>query len=191
MRGKKRLIRELVKGVDCVSDFGNIYSYGNDCQFYIRRNGCTLAEPINPNEIIETIEFDAVKLPVPIWSNLKEQMDNISENKKHTNLVMLEGNRGGMKYDQDKIRMELIPPLLLEEVGKVLTYGAEKYAPNSWQTVPNAKERYLGATYRHLTAYHKGEQVDSESGELHLAHAIANLTFLIHLNKEEQNDTNL
>lgn len=90
----------------------------------------------------------------------------------------------GMKYDEGKIRMELVPPQLLEIVGEVLTYGAEKYAPNSWQDVPNGLDRYLGALYRHLIAYHKGEFFDKESGLPHLAHVITNAYFILHLNIE-------
>ena len=42
-----------------------------------------------------------------------------------------------MKYDKGKVRMELLPFDCLTEMAKVLTFGAEKYRENSWQTVKN------------------------------------------------------
>ena len=91
----------------------------------------------------------------------------------------------GLKYDKGKPRYSLIPPILTESVAKVLTFGAEKYAPNSWQTVPNAEERYLDALMRHLEAYRGGERVDEESGLTHLSHLATNVAFLLHFEEIE------
>lgn len=91
---------------------------------------------------------------------------------------------GGMKYDGGKPRMALLfdgVPRALEAVGQVLTFGAEKYAAHSWQTVPEAPERYKSALLRHLTAVGKGEEIDSESGLHHLAHAACNALFILEL----------
>lgn len=90
----------------------------------------------------------------------------------------------GMKYDKGKPRMELLVqgcPNALEQVATVLTFGAEKYAAHSWQTVPNGDDRYLAALLRHLTAIGKGEQTDSESGLSHLAHVACNALFILEL----------
>ena len=67
----------------------------------------------------------------------------------------------------------------LRAVAAVLTYGAVKYARDSWQTVPDAKRRYEDALDRHLNAWKSGEQRDEESGMLHLAHAACNALFLL------------
>ena len=40
---------------------------------------------------------------------------------------------GGMKYDSGKPRYDLLPPELLEEAAKVLTFGAQKYEPRNWE----------------------------------------------------------
>lgn len=87
-----------------------------------------------------------------------------------------------MKYDGDKPKMSLLlsgmaAPIL--EVAKVLTFGAKKYAANSWQTLENAEERYTDALYRHMNAIHRGELVDPESGLLHAAHVACNAMFLL------------
>ena len=90
----------------------------------------------------------------------------------------------GLKFDSDKPRYSLIPPILNLEVAKVLTFGARKYAPNNWQLVENGEERYLDALYRHLEAYRSGELVDPESGLYHLSHAACNISFLLHFQHE-------
>lgn len=95
------------------------------------------------------------------------------------------GTEAGVKLDTGKNRLELIPVELLESVGRILTFGAEKYTPNGWKTVPNGKERYYGALLRHLVAWKKGEIVDPESGLPHLDHMACNIAFLIYLEKKE------
>ena len=52
----------------------------------------------------------------------------------------------GRKDDQEKNRLDLIEPEFIEGVGKVLTVGAKKYAPNSWKNVDDAENRYYAAT---------------------------------------------
>ena len=99
-------------------------------------------------------------------------------------------HQGGLKYDSGKLRFSLIPPIATTSLAEVLTFGAAKYAPNSWQTVPNGEERYLDALYRHLEAYRNGELTDPESGLSHLAHAITNVAFLLHF-ESQRKDTNV
>ena len=86
---------------------------------------------------------------------------------------------GGLKYDNDKPRMDLLPLDALEEVAKVLTFGAKKYAANTWQKVPDAERRYVAALLRHLTACEKGETNDTESGLTHAAHMATNALFIL------------
>ena len=92
---------------------------------------------------------------------------------------------GGLKYDDGKLQYGLIPPIATKSLAQVLTFGAAKYAPNSWQTVQDGERRYLDALYRHLEAYRSGESTDSESGLSHLAHAITNVAFLLHFEQEK------
>lgn len=84
----------------------------------------------------------------------------------------------GQKHDEGKPQYHLLPPKALEDVIKVLTYGAKKYSPEGWRNVSNGRERYFDAANRHLWAWKAGEELDPESGLPHLAHAMANLMFL-------------
>lgn len=85
---------------------------------------------------------------------------------------------GGIKYDGDKPRYELIPPHALEEMVKVLTVGAKKYDDENWRKLDNLANRYRGALLRHTMAIAKGELYDDETGLLHSAHAMCCTAFL-------------
>lgn len=85
-----------------------------------------------------------------------------------------------LKHDQDKLRLELIPPEFLDATARGLTYGARKYAAGNWaQGEGFAWSRLYGAIQRHLNAFWGGEDIDPESGNCHLDHASCMLSFLI------------
>ncbi len=84
----------------------------------------------------------------------------------------------GVKYDGEKPMLSLIPASLLIETGKVLTYGANKYAAHNWREGIN-QSRLISAALRHIIAFNEGEDNDSESGLHHLAHAICELSFAL------------
>lgn len=90
----------------------------------------------------------------------------------------------GKKYDAGKDRWDLLPLGPVEDVVKILTFGAKKYEPNSWQQLEDAENRYFAAALRHLAAWRRGEKTDPESGLPHLAHAMTNLVFLAWKDRE-------
>ena len=61
--------------------------------------------------------------------------------------------------------------------------GGKGYTEHSWRQVPNARERYEAAMYRHLNKIALGELVDDESGESHWDHVATNALFLSELTK--------
>lgn len=87
----------------------------------------------------------------------------------------------GMKFDTGKLQYSLIPPETLSALASVLTYGAQKYAPNNWQLVEHGETRYMDALFRHLEAFRAGETHDPESGLHHLSHVLTNVAFLHYL----------
>lgn len=84
---------------------------------------------------------------------------------------------GGKKYDQGKLRYDLVPVEAHEALAEVFTYGAAKYDDNNWQQVES--KRYVAALFRHLNAWRKGESHDGESGLHHLKHALTNVAILL------------
>jgi hypothetical protein len=83
----------------------------------------------------------------------------------------------GTKFDQGKLRWDLVPPEF-EEVVKVLTYGATKYADRNWEQ-GISYGRLIAATFRHIWSWIKGDRNDSETGIHHLAHACCDVLFLL------------
>ena len=92
-----------------------------------------------------------------------------------------EKERCGMKSDSGKLMYHLVPWWATWILARVLTYGAAKYAPESWQHVPDAKNRYTSALIGHLEAWRGGSKTDSESKLPHLWHMFVNVMFLIFL----------
>ena len=93
----------------------------------------------------------------------------------------------GLKYDQDKPKLALVFrgfSKALWQVGEVGTFGANKYAPDSWQGVE--QERYQDALLRHLFLYFQGEKIDEESGYNHLAHAAWNALAILNMELEDE-----
>ena len=75
-----------------------------------------------------------------------------------------------VKYDQDKLRYDLVSPEALEELVRVYTFGAAKYDQDQWRKGMSWR-RVFAAIMRHAWAWMRGEDCDSESGLPHLAHA--------------------
>jgi len=85
----------------------------------------------------------------------------------------------GKKDDEGKLQWHLVPPLAMEQVVKVLTDGAKRYGAGNWREVPDLNRRYYDAATRHLATWRRGGVYDKESGDHHLAHAIASLLFIL------------
>ena len=83
-----------------------------------------------------------------------------------------------LKFDADKVRVELLSVDAMNEIAKVMTFGAKKYADHNWRNGFNWSRLY-GAALRHLFAHLNGEDKDPESGLSHLAHAGCCIQFLI------------
>lgn len=96
----------------------------------------------------------------------------------------------GTKHDGDKPRMDLLDTAALQGLADVLTFGAKKYAPHNWRNGINYS-RLIAASLRHLTAVNKGEDIDPESGLLHVDHLACCVMFLsnyMHTGRTELDD---
>ncbi|BES72183.1 hypothetical protein RE428_32010 [Marinobacter nanhaiticus D15-8W] len=98
----------------------------------------------------------------------------------------------GAKLDAGKTRMSLVLggfSLALTEVGKVGTYGANKYTDNGWMSVENGQARYSDAMLRHYFSEAAGEQCDKDTNLRHAAHAAWNALARLELMlREERQD---
>lgn len=115
------------------------------------------------NDIFDTLTIEQQITVDPVFEISTDDINNNPEE--------------GLKYDDGKLRMDLIPPVTYEALGRVLTYGAKKYTDNSWQGVE--RKRYVAALLRHFIEYMKDPQsIDSESGLKHIEHVLCNAMFL-------------
>lgn len=67
--------------------------------------------------------------------------------------------KGAVRYDTDKPKMELISPLAMIGLAKVLTKGAKKYASHNWRKGMDWS-RCIGSLERHLAAFKMGYDWD-------------------------------
>lgn len=96
--------------------------------------------------------------------------------------VIGSSNDTGKKNDAEKNRLDLISPIAIEELGKVLTFGANKYSSRNWEKGINWT-RIIGAILRHTIAYMRGEDKDPETGLSHMSHVLTEAMFLIHFER--------
>ena len=95
---------------------------------------------------------------------------------------MSEDTNKGMKFDEDKLRYDLIPPEVLLWLAELYTHGAKKYAPDNWKKV--SIEKYIAAFYRHFNDWRLGIDLDKDSSMHHLKHALWNIATIAWLEIE-------
>lgn len=114
------------------------------------------------------------------------------------------------RYNQGKIRHELISPIAMAELAKVYTLGAHKYSvyedkegnkilgkdipfeeAGNYKMIEDAADNWkkgqdwksaMGSVKRHIAAWERGEDID-ELGTFHLGNAMWGLATLLHFYK--------
>lgn len=81
--------------------------------------------------------------------------------------------KSAKRYNEGKLRYDLLPPKPIEDLVKVFTMGADKYGDNNWQLGMDWS-KCLASLKRHLAEYEKGNDFDKESGLLHITHVVWN-----------------
>ena len=92
---------------------------------------------------------------------------------------------GGLKYDAEKLRSDLLSVSAMKGTAKILTLGAKKYAERNWEA-GMLFARVYRAAFDHLTDWFDGEDLDRDSGESHLDHCACCLMFLQHFVKNPE-----
>jgi hypothetical protein len=100
---------------------------------------------------------------------------------------MVEKDGGGLRYNEHKLRWDLLPLKPITEVLKVLTKGATKYEPWNWYRGMKYSVSY-NSGQRHRAAWWSGETLDKESEVHHLAHSIVNDLFNLTYELEARKD---
>lgn len=168
-KSRKAGINSLVKSLQTPTD-KNIVNKINDLQ---RQNTCQCSENgLNVTRgrttLLEDYYNNGCTVPSAI-ENLGACTGRIP--------VQCELHLPGLKYDEGKPNLSLVFSgfaKALQDVGHVGTFGARKYTPAGWKSVPNLQERYMSALLRHTFAVLDNEPFDCETGRHHLAHVAWN-----------------
>jgi hypothetical protein len=160
----------------------------SDTYKQIRGNKKTLEEvdALKPNKDISyntgTGMFDATDMIVSKCdSYVKEatvHLEGIRQRDRELEDFMDGKHFEGKKFDEGKPALSILPVEALEEVAKVLSYGATKYGKNNYKGGFN-RSRLIDAALRHLYADAAKIDLDDESNLMHLAHAAASILMLI------------
>lgn len=146
------------------------------------------------NDIEHVLDADAIALLPGWWTSrgaivemkVARECGKLIYEYNDGELIQLDEKSIGMKL-AEKPRMELVDMAFVEDVARVLGYGANKYGEDSWKNVPDGLTKYLGAILRHATAVQRGEYYDSETGLSHAAHIACNAMFLDYfINKKKK-----
>jgi Domain of unknown function (DUF5664) len=116
---------------------------------------------------------DTVQIPPETLEVLKKQFPTVRDLSVHGT---------ALKFDTDKLPLNLLSTEAMNQTAAVLKFGAQKYAEHNWRK-GFAWSRPLAAAMRHITAFNDGEDTDPESGLSHLAHAACCIMFLLEFQK--------
>ncbi len=84
----------------------------------------------------------------------------------------------GVKFDQDKLPLHLLPFDALEAITEILAFGAKKYGDRNWEKGLHWS-RVFRAANGHLWSWFMRRPPDAETGKSHLWHAGCCVLFLI------------
>lgn len=143
------------------------FTIGDD---YVVADVCSL------NCCFSTTEYPKLWAPIACVVRVEEAKEAKSSNEVK-----------GVKFDEGKLRFDLLPAHALEEVAAIYTYGANKYEPWNWAK-GLAWSRVFAALMRHLWAWARGEDRDPESKMRHLAHAAWGCLTLLELSRMDSGE---
>jgi len=91
---------------------------------------------------------------------------------------------GAVKHDKGKLRYDLIPPIPLEHLAQVYTFGADKYGDRNWEKGLSF-DRLYAALQRHLMERRKGNMIDAETKLPHMASVMWCAMAIDHFDNQE------
>ena len=83
----------------------------------------------------------------------------------------------GLRFNEGKLRVDLVPSSAGKGIAEVLTFGAKKYAENNWR-LGMKWSKVVASLERHLMAFKEGQDYDPESKLLHVDHILTNAAFI-------------
>lgn len=84
------------------------------------------------------------------------------------------------RFNDGKLQWSMVDFKSLEDMVRVLEFGAKKYSRDNWKKGLKTTE-VVDSMLRHVYAYLDGEDIDPESGINHTGHIMCNALFLSHM----------
>jgi len=84
------------------------------------------------------------------------------------------------RFNDGKLQWSMVDFKALEDMVRVLEFGAKKYSRDNWKKGLKTTE-VVDSLLRHIYAYLNGEDIDPESGINHTGHIMCNAMFLSHM----------
>ena len=82
------------------------------------------------------------------------------------------------RYNQGKLRYDLLEPYAIQELVRVFTKGAEKYEDHNWSKGLDWMS-VIASLKRHIAAFEMGEDIDKETECYHMALAAWNCLTIV------------
>jgi hypothetical protein len=83
-----------------------------------------------------------------------------------------------LRYNEGKLRYDLLDPYAIQELVRVFTFGAKKYADHNWKKGMKWS-KILASLKRHIAEFEMGTEIDPESKCHHMALAAWNALALV------------
>ena len=143
------------------------------------------SQTINEDHVIKSVLLNIggeVKEYTEENLNISPYNSDIQFNIDFGDIIPVPDDNTAVRHDKGKLRYDLLPADVLEEVVKVLTFAIStgKYSDRNWEKGLNYG-RVFGAANRHLWRdwYLNHHTTDGESGNHPLAHAICDIMMLL------------
>lgn len=91
----------------------------------------------------------------------------------------------GLRFNKGKLKWSLVEFDSLEDMVRVLEFGAEKYDAHNWKKGLKTTE-IIDSLLRHVYSLLQGEDVDKESNLPHTGHILCNAMFLSYMLKHKK-----
>lgn len=179
---------DKVKCVDeCVSG-GAVLTQGDEYIIHqVITKGFYLIDDCDDKELILEEEEDFFEL-ISTYEEKQQacilSVDSSQEEK--------EASKVGLRFNNDKLPLDQIPPSMEKAFAEVARYGEKKYCKHNWRKGMDWSVPYACAK-RHMNAWFNGEELDTGgenpddkgSGLPHLYHALWNIAALIEYQEKQ------
>ena len=152
----------------CKEDIGRTITYVNAELELLYPDQRLVIDPTKiVNDIVEKYEELAKPTDVQVEiGGLRDQLDN----------------KLAARFNSGKPKLSFVHPIIMEEIARVMEYGAKKYARDNWRKGLPINS-IIDSALRHLMDFKEGSTYDKESNETELGHAACNIMFAMYVLK--------